>query len=171
MKYRDPDTGELKDIYVKASDTLPIGAEVDYNGTEVPSGWEEVDNPNDYSIDEKVVGKWIDNKPIYRKVIVHSFQSIESSSNYIDYQIAHNIDNLGQVINLRMFSSLNNYFPYVSMSGLWTVPVNVTAEYVILRHTDNWGSRKFIIILEYTKTTDSATTISNDEPTSEEATI
>lgn len=171
MKYRDPDTGELKDIYVKASDTLPIGTEVDYNGTEVPNGWEEVDNPNDYSMDEKIIGKWIDNKPIYRKVIVHTFKYIEASSKYVDYQIAHNIDNLGQVINLRMFSTLNNCFPYVSISGLFSIIANVTSEYVILRHTDSWVGRKFIIILEYTKTTDSATTISNDEPTSEEATI
>ena len=42
MKYRDPDTGEFKDITVKASDTLPIGTVVEYDGTEVPSGWEEI---------------------------------------------------------------------------------------------------------------------------------
>ena len=40
MKYRDPVTGEFKDITVKASDTLPIGTIVDYDGTTVPSGWE-----------------------------------------------------------------------------------------------------------------------------------
>lgn len=44
MKYRDPQTGEFKDITVKVSDTLPIGAEVDYDGTTVPSGWEKVSN-------------------------------------------------------------------------------------------------------------------------------
>lgn len=40
MKYND--NGEWKDIIVKATDTLPIGTEVDYNGTDVPDGWEEV---------------------------------------------------------------------------------------------------------------------------------
>ena len=44
MKYRDPDTREFKDITVKTSDTLPIGTIVDYDGTEVPSGWENVEN-------------------------------------------------------------------------------------------------------------------------------
>ncbi len=44
MKYRDPQTGEFKDITVKVSDTLPIGAEVDYDGTTVPSGWEQIEN-------------------------------------------------------------------------------------------------------------------------------
>lgn len=48
MKYRDPETGELKEISVKAADTLPIGTIVDYDGTEVPDGWEKVDD--DYKI-------------------------------------------------------------------------------------------------------------------------
>lgn len=43
MKYRDPQSGEFKDITVKVSDTLPIGAEVDYDGTTVPNGWEEIE--------------------------------------------------------------------------------------------------------------------------------
>ena len=42
MKYTD--NGEWTDIIVKATDTLPIGTEVDYNGTDVPDGWEEVEN-------------------------------------------------------------------------------------------------------------------------------
>ena len=40
MKYND--NGEYKDIYVKAFDTLPVGTEVDYDGSVVPSGWSEV---------------------------------------------------------------------------------------------------------------------------------
>lgn len=40
MKYND--NGEYKDIYVKSFDTLPIGAEVDYDGETVPTGWTEV---------------------------------------------------------------------------------------------------------------------------------
>lgn len=42
MKYNN--NGEWKDIIVKATDTLPIGTEVDYNGTDVPDGWEEVED-------------------------------------------------------------------------------------------------------------------------------
>lgn len=44
MKYRDSQTGQFKDIKVKAFDSLPIGAQVDYNGEEVPDGWKEVDS-------------------------------------------------------------------------------------------------------------------------------
>lgn len=42
MKFRDPETGEFKELYVKAADTLPVGTEVDYEGEEVPAGWEVV---------------------------------------------------------------------------------------------------------------------------------
>lgn len=43
IKYKD--NGEYKDIVVKVGDTLPIGTEVDYEGAEVPNGWEEVSDP------------------------------------------------------------------------------------------------------------------------------
>ena len=46
MKYRDPETGEFKELYAKTADTLPVGTVVDYEGTEVPAGWEEVEKLN-----------------------------------------------------------------------------------------------------------------------------
>lgn len=42
MKYND--NGQWKDLKVKAFDTLPIGSVVEYDGTEVPDGYEKVDN-------------------------------------------------------------------------------------------------------------------------------
>ena len=41
MKYND--NGEIKNIVVKASDSLPVGTEVDYDGATVPNGWEQVE--------------------------------------------------------------------------------------------------------------------------------
>ena len=43
MKYRDED-GNFQELYFKASDTLPIGTEVDYDGDTAPFGWEEIDD-------------------------------------------------------------------------------------------------------------------------------
>lgn len=43
MKYKDPVTGEWKEIYSKTADTLPVGSIVDFEGNEVPEGWEEVE--------------------------------------------------------------------------------------------------------------------------------
>ena len=67
MKYND--NGTYKDIYVKTFDTLPVGAEVDYDGSVVPDGWTEVLDvqPSVYSADETICGTWL-GKPLYRKV-------------------------------------------------------------------------------------------------------
>lgn len=40
MNYND--NGTIKQITVKAGDTLPVGTEVDFDGTTIPAGWEEV---------------------------------------------------------------------------------------------------------------------------------
>ena len=52
MKYRDPQTGEFKDITVKVADTLPVGTEVDYDGATVPNGWAKVDPVKNISIND-----------------------------------------------------------------------------------------------------------------------
>lgn len=79
MKYND--NGEYKDIYIKTFDTLPVGTEVDYDGSVVPDGWSEI---QDYSTSEVNTGKkWIDGKTIYR--IVCDISAITSTnSNIVD---------------------------------------------------------------------------------------
>ena len=90
MKYKDPTTGNFKEINVKVADTLPVGSEVDYNGTTIPTGWEEVDSPNEYSTEETKIGTWIDGKPLYRKVI-NAKPTISNTSNQT-ISIKHNIN-------------------------------------------------------------------------------
>lgn len=45
MKARNPSTGNLEEVYVKALDSLPVGTEVDFNGSvsDIPVGWEQTD--------------------------------------------------------------------------------------------------------------------------------
>ena len=95
MKYKDPTTGNFKEINVKVADTLPVGSEVDYNGTTIPTGWEEVDSPNDYSTEETKIGTWIDGKPIYRKVFDFGQLPVTSSK-----EIRHGISDLSRIIKL-----------------------------------------------------------------------
>ncbi len=49
----------------------------------------------EYSTTEQVIGKWIDGKPIYRKVITFG-----ALPNHTTKTIAHNISNLGETIRL-----------------------------------------------------------------------
>ena len=68
MKYND--NGTIKDIVIKAGDTLPVGTIVEYDGETIPSGWEEVeDTRDDYSTEEQIVGKWLNGKSIYRRTV------------------------------------------------------------------------------------------------------
>lgn len=52
VKYKDPTTGEFKDTKVKVSDTLPVGTKVDYDGTDVPNGWEKVNESESIDIND-----------------------------------------------------------------------------------------------------------------------
>jgi len=44
MKVKNPSTGNFEEVYVKALDGLPVGTEVDFDGTstDIPVGWEQV---------------------------------------------------------------------------------------------------------------------------------
>lgn len=49
LKYRDPKTGQFKDISVKINDTLPIGTVVSYTGLNAPTGWESYATDDAYA--------------------------------------------------------------------------------------------------------------------------
>ena len=49
LKYRDPKTGQFKEISVKTSDTLPIGTVVSYTGLNAPTGWESYTTDDAYA--------------------------------------------------------------------------------------------------------------------------
>ena len=44
MKALNPSTGNLEEVYVKALDSMPVGAEIDFTGSDsdIPLGWEKV---------------------------------------------------------------------------------------------------------------------------------
>ena len=59
--YNQPVSGDV-------NDTLPVGSIIKFDGDYIPEGYEEVeDNEHTYSTEEKVVGTWVDGKPLYRK--------------------------------------------------------------------------------------------------------
>lgn len=55
---------------VSVLDEMPVGTVVDFDGEEIPAGWEKVEATDDYSTEETFTGKyWIDGKKIYSKTI------------------------------------------------------------------------------------------------------
>ena len=154
------DNGTPTNIKTTTFDTLPVGAEVDYDGSVVPDGWTEVVDPNTYSTDEVRIGTWIDGKPLYRKVVTYTNQSSWGATNTkTTVKVAHGIVNKDIVVRCSMTNSRNQQFPWVDGTEnnvtSWTGIVNIDATdiniYII---NDSWVSRTWYFTLEYTKTTD-----------------
>lgn len=143
-------------------DTLPIGSEVDYTGTDIPAGWEVVDS---YSTSEVNTGQtWIDGKPIYRKVIditdtktaqaAYSKQIDLSSLNIdtlvkTDYTFWHGNTNWAAV----NVETSNYYMSSSDYCRLYRTKTSTSDRYNFSCFVNEQNVR-LIIIIEYTKTTD-----------------
>lgn len=84
MLVRDRQTNQFKKVYVKALDSLPVGAEIDFEGTDIPAGWEEVNGFNlvGYTLYENATGS---NGDITLSDSVNNYEYIEiyfTSSGY-----------------------------------------------------------------------------------------
>ena len=157
--YKDSTTGQMKPLGVKVEDTLPVGTEVDYDGQDIPEGWIEIDNPNEYSTTEKVVGKWIDGKPLYRKTFEISSTTISSSSTTV---ISFNLASTFEVVDIKgvvLFASTGTMLPIVggykrSNNGYQIRVLNNALQLVIDTDMNVEGSVSGNLSIEYTKTTD-----------------
>jgi len=108
-----------------------------------------------YSTEEQIVGKWIDSKPIYRKVIV-------ITSGFSTYLSVHHNINIDTLITEKSFIYLSErweplpaiYLPDIKTYGASVYLINSSQiDYTL----SNWAVsrlKKIITTLEYTKTTD-----------------
>lgn len=115
-------------------------------------------NATTYSTTEKIVGTWIDGKPIYKKTVAISFPtSSTSSSTY------HNISNISMVIfaYIVWYDTTDNkwYINFKDTTGDYYIEFDgVTSNEITIKSgTDyNWNGRTKdrYAILYYTKTND-----------------
>lgn len=111
-----------------------------------------------FSTEEQIIGKWIDGKPIYRKVYVINNPAVGNISH------THYISNLGTLISATANGTQANggqqYFPRaVPNDSNWSLnvgDVNSTtfSLQIANNNTGNYAFTKVNVILEYTKTTD-----------------
>lgn len=112
----------------------------------------------DYSTDERVVGVWVNGKPLYEKTIVTN-QDISRTN----YTVAHNIQNIECVFveNAFLFSVNDgisyplNIILYNSHTTTDTLAIRVDRTNITFWMQTSWGVHwdKYIT-LRYTKTTD-----------------
>lgn len=132
-----------------------------------------------YSTEEKVVGEWIDGKPIYRKVV-----PLETLPNQNTIQVSSGLDSsIVRIVNIYgIATDKTNYetFPIPFSWGSGTEIQNYCTLFfggtqssgnVWFRTNRNMSNYEGYAILEYTKTTDITTQKVSDEPVLEEPTI
>lgn len=111
------------------------------------------EDSNEYSTTEKIIGKWIDGKPLYQKTITGITSLATSTTNETTIYTDSNpnirikkvdgfFDQNGWYMNVDTYAN-NNYYSHIS------------AENNILKQTLNgWTNRNMTITIQYTKTTD-----------------
>lgn len=135
-----------------------------------------------YSTTEKVVGMWLDGRPLYQKVI--SFTMNSSATTLTDYTTNHGISNLREVVNTNLTWNANTgQSDSEGGSGIWIrgdysaddcfYHINVKRSTVVIqfRKPQAWNGITFYLCIRYTKTTDAANSYNyadaNDYSTSE----
>lgn len=107
---------------------------------------------HEYSTDEKVVGKWIDGKPLYEKVIALNSLVLDAWND-----VAHVISNIDTLCRCE-----STYYRDIGGQTM-QMPFYESASYHALCLANKtqisyfikgYGSGKMIAILQYTKTTD-----------------
>lgn len=144
----------LNDIPVSAGgDTLPVGSIINYDGSEVPSGYVKV---SDYVLgDEVVIGTWVDGKPIYRKVV--DFGNLPN--NEVKY-VAHGIENLDTIIRFDSIPNRNDGWrfplPFVELfsNSNNKIAIGFNSENIAIQSYADRSSLSCYVTMEYTKTTD-----------------
>lgn len=129
-------------------DTGPQGPE----GPQGPQGEPGIGNFN-YSTSETIIGKWIDNKVIYRKVIDLGYMP-----NNTTLTVDHNITNLDRIVNAYGYSLRSSDgdvlpIPYVTFNEKNFGGINyfITASYIAITTRNDRSSYYAYMVLEYTK--------------------
>lgn len=131
------------------SDSLPIGSEVDFEGnaSDIPTGWEIIENPDAYPLFEEVKTNktWIDGKSVYRTVL-----SIGSMSANVEATRNISAISFDTIVSLTGFER-SSQFPHIPIPF-----VNNNRNYAYVEGNTlvvnvGWAASEVYIIIEYTK--------------------
>ena len=150
-KVTDDNMNEIKSVVNNNA------SETSTNTTNITTNTTKITNLQTYSTSETNTGQtWINNKPIYRKVI--NFGALPNTNGK---SVAHGISNLDFITDIRILSKNPTYSYYISIP--YTNKSNVTYQIefyidntnIVITTGDNKsGYSNTYVILEYTKTTD-----------------
>ena len=110
--------------------------------------YKNFENEEIYSTNEIKIGKWIDGKDLYRKVV--DFGALPNATTK---GVAHNISNLGTVTNCYGYASISNTKLSINWyNGTNYITTFVTNTVVNIQTSNDRSSYTAYVIIEYTKT-------------------
>lgn len=140
-------------IYIQAPSKSGAPAAVTLTYTKSTDSPISIGSDTDYSTDEKIVGTWIDGKPIWQKTI--NFGALPNNTSK---SVAHNISNISTVCNIygigvgsniyQPFPILNDATPNKSVA-LWCDNTNVT----VRATNEDYSAMVGYITIQYVKAT------------------
>lgn len=118
-----------------------------------------------YSTEEKVIGRWTNGKPLYQKVINGNLPSSAGSTGY-----PHNISNADEFICVKGIVFWGGHesteMPVINANSKTPVIFipSINNSTVLITVDSDRSNTTFAIIIQYTKTTDSAATTIQEDP-------
>ena len=155
MKVRNS-KGELKEIVIKANDSIPAGSVIDFDGDVVPEGYEKVEDKGEvYSTEEQRIGTW-NGKKLYRKTIEIDTSSSFTNSTLTKYE--HKIANIEKIIKATSTAKTSwggGWFTDITLAiNKFQIRADETYLYIKNDSGSDYKLEYLAVILEYTKTTD-----------------
>ena len=120
------------------------------SATNVQGAIDEVANRFVYSTSEKVIGKWIDGKPLYQKTV-----DCGALPNNTTKNVAHNISNISKIVNIFGIGIGDNCLPLpynITVTGGLQLYANNTN--IVLATNIDLSTTNGYVTLQYTKSTD-----------------
>ena len=123
-----------------------------------------------YSTDEKVIGRWLDDKPLYQKTIVSTIPTA-NSSNVKQVESTNGLKIYGLQASIVTPGGATFPVEYIDLGTtvgtlVWNRDVASGANYIAIKNTNsNRNGDTVYITIRYTKDSDSASTTIEQKPT------
>lgn len=116
-----------------------------------------LDQIRNYSTSEKVVGTWIDGKPLYEKtfdVIINNTTSSGFTRQITDSEFGVNYSIIKNFITLSAILQPNVVLPRIRVKSTWSESVYISEGKIWFEAAHSVSNQALTIIVRYTKTTD-----------------
>ena len=116
----------------------------------------------DYSEEEKIIGKWIDGRPLYQKTV-----DCGLLPNNTQKQVTCEIENLKQIVSLSGIANHINkkeykHLPYVHNYTTYNILTEYRENYILINTTYDFSNYNGYVTIRYTKTTDKENSFTPD---------